>query len=815
MSWTKAKRCFIHLLIGWMCIIGMEQAACALTYIYLIKSGSWHTASNWDLNRVPTSSDDYTWIHNNLSATISSTTPAYGYAVYVGGGTSSKVSQSDGYLYLSAGTAKYEVFYSGRYGGSGYFQMESGTYLMCDDIHVGQYGMGTFTQNGGTVIGKDDTCVSDIHIGGSVSTSTYNLYSGLLSVYSMQIGTTAGYAGYKGAFNQTGGTVTFKHRITMASGYGVSSGPGQGSYSISGTAVLTGEQILTEGGIATITQSGSSTVTLSETLWLASSLPDTSACGSTYQLQGGTLSAADEYIGNVGLGVFTQTAGLHSASSGIYLGYYSGSTGTYNLNGGTLVTPSLLAGSGTAIFKFGGGILQTGAGFSSNLPMTLSGTATLNTQNYSASLSGVLSGSGGLVKTGAGTLTLSGSNTYSGPTTISAGVLAYNANNVLAGGSVTVNGGTLNLCSYGDSVGAVALNSGAIFSGTLTSTSGFAVSSGSIGSTLAGSVSLTKTSDGTVTLSGANTYSGTTSIKSGTLLLANKDALAGSTLDYGNYGGSLSFGKLTAALFGGLKGAQNLPLTNNSSGGIALSVGGNGTNTTYSGLLTGGGGLTKNGSGTLTLSGTNTYTGLTTVKAGVLKLLGTNTATPGAWNPVLNLGGADIQAGKLVFDYATNGGTSPASTIQTLLKASYDGSKFASGQIFSSTAGTTTYGLGWFDDGSAVTVKIAVYGDADLSGTVGASDLSTVLTNFGLAGTWSTGDFDYSGVVGASDLSTVLTNFGQTLPASLNISPYHLDADAIGVLTGAGITVVPEPGMLVLLAAVLAGLIAYAWRKRK
>jgi hypothetical protein len=168
-----------------------------------------------------------------------------------------------------------------------------------------------------------------------------------------------------------------------------------------------------------------------------------------------------------------------------------------------------------------------------------------------------------------------------------------------------------------------------------------------------------------------------------------------------------------------------------------------------------------------------------------------------------------------VFDYATTGGTSPASTVKTILKAAFDAGKFASGQIFSSTAGTTTYGLGWIDDGSAVTVKIAVYGDADLSGVVGASDLSAVLTNFGLAGVWSTGDFDYSGIVGASDLSTVLTNFGQTLPSSLDISPYHLDADAIRALGAAGITVVPEPGTLALLAAGLIGLIAYAWRKRK
>jgi fibronectin-binding autotransporter adhesin len=285
-----------------------------------------------------------------------------------------------------------------------------------------------------------------------------------------------------------------------------------------------------------------------------------------------------------------------------------------------------------------------------------------------------------------------------------------------------------------------------------------------------------------------------------------------------NLGGGTITGNTTAAFnfSGGTVNDIGLATTGiDVTGGTGTFYHSAGSAGAVSGKITGLGGLVKNGSGTLTFSGANNYTGLTVVKAGVLKLVGTSIAAPGAWNPALNLGGADIQAGKIVFDYATTGGTSPASAIKAILKTSYDTSKFASGQIFSSTAGTTTYGLGWIDDGSAVTVKIAVYGDADLSGVVGASDLSTVLTNFGIPGVWSAGDFDYSGIVGASDLSTVLTNFGQSLPTSLDISPYHLDADAIRILGAAGITVAPEPSMLALLAAGLIGLFAYAWRKRR
>jgi autotransporter-associated beta strand protein len=99
-------------------------------------------------------------------------------------------------------------------------------------------------------------------------------------------------------------------------------------------------------------------------------------------------------------------------------------------------------------------------------------------------------------------------------------------------------------------------------------------------------------------------------------------------LDYNSYGGTLDFGALTNATFGGLKGTQNIALTNN----FALSVGNNNANTTYSGALSGTGAtLTKIGSGTLTLSATNSYTGATSVSNGVLKLtlpeaLSTNTA---------------------------------------------------------------------------------------------------------------------------------------------------------------------------------------------
>jgi autotransporter-associated beta strand protein len=125
-----------------------------------------------------------------------------------------------------------------------------------------------------------------------------------------------------------------------------------------------------------------------------------------------------------------------------------------------------------------------------------------------------------LTKDGAGKLKLNRANTYTGLTTVSAGTLEYGVANALSSGAVTVSGGTWDLKTFSDTVGAVTLASGNISSssGVLTGTS-YAVQSGSIGAILAGSGALTKTTAGTVILSGVNTYTGATTISAGILAI--------------------------------------------------------------------------------------------------------------------------------------------------------------------------------------------------------------------------------------------------------------------------------------------------------
>ena len=135
----------------------------------------------------------------------------------------------------------------------------------------------------------------------------------------------------------------------------------------------------------------------------------------------------------------------------------------------------------------------------------------------------VANGINAVTKTGSGTLTLSGVNTYSGGTYVTDGTLKIGASErLLNTGSLTVAGGTFDVQNFTETVGTVTLSSGTI-SGTGTGTvigSSYDVQSGSVSAILAGPSSLAKNTEGTVTLTGVNTYTGTTTVNTGDLVAA-------------------------------------------------------------------------------------------------------------------------------------------------------------------------------------------------------------------------------------------------------------------------------------------------------
>ena len=200
-----------------------------------------------------------------------------------------------------------------------------------------------------------------------------------------------------------------------------------GTYTLSGGAPVAGQEYVGCAGTGTFTHSGGTNN--SRYLYLGYF----SGASGTYSLSGsGQLSAYLQYVGCYGTGTFGQTGGTNTVSSALYLGMYGGGSGTYNLSGGTLAAQQISGGTGTSTFNFDGGLLQAPGGAASAFMSGLSnayvkgGGANVDSNGQNITIAQALldgGSSGGLAKLGSGTLLLSGSNAYSGGTTISAGTL--------------------------------------------------------------------------------------------------------------------------------------------------------------------------------------------------------------------------------------------------------------------------------------------------------------------------------------------------------------------------------------------------------
>ncbi len=329
-------------------------------------------------------------------------------------------------------------------------------------------------------------------------------------------------------------------------------------------------------------------------------------------------------------------------------------------------------------------------------------------------LENILSGSGSLVKTGTGELTLSGDNSYSGGTTITGGTLT---------------------ADHADSLG----------SGDIDNSGVLKVGEGDLENTLSGSGSLVKTGTGELTLSGGNDYSGGTTITGGTLTADHADSLGSGDIDNS---GVLKVGD------GDLKNT-----------------------------LFGSGSLVKTGTGDLTLNGDNDYSGGTTIDDGVLIADNADSLGTGAVanNGVLQVGEGELKntlsgSGSLVKtgtgeltlngDNDYSGGTTI--TGGTLIAASVNA--LGSGDIDNS--GVLQVGEGelkntLFGSGSLVktgTGELTLSGDNTYSGGTTISGGTLIAANVNALGS---GDIDNSGTLildanGAFELANVTTHSGAT-----------------------------------------------------
>ncbi|MGE3533268.1 MAG: autotransporter-associated beta strand repeat-containing protein [Parachlamydiales bacterium] len=295
-------------------------------------------------------------------------------------------------------------------------------------------------------------------------------------------------------------------------------------------------------------------------------------------------------------------------------------TGETSVQGGTLSINSLgnLGSSSSLVLDSGALQMASGLNLPSSLGITLGANGgTFDTDGLPSSIAGQISGTGALTKISVGALTLSNAaNNYSGPTNICGGEISISsAGNLGSTPSITFSGGKLNVTETFTLSQQIALNpngGGATIdvggADTLTLSD---IVSGTVSSD-----ALNKTGTGTLLLSNTNTYAGPTNILAGTLELSGNATFNPSGAVSVSSGAIFDIVALSSPnlTIGDLSGAGNVVL-----GSTDLIVGTSTASTTFCGIISGQGALTKQGSGTLILTGANTFEGGTRIDQGMLQ----------------------------------------------------------------------------------------------------------------------------------------------------------------------------------------------------
>ena len=321
-----------------------------------------------------------------------------------------------------------------------------------------------------------------------------------------------------------------------------------------------------------------------------------------------------------------------------------------------------------------------------------------------------------IVKSGAGILTLSSANTFTGGTTLSAGGITLGNAQALGTGTVTLTGGTLNVGTFA-LANTVVLNGGAI-SGT-GSIGGLTASVGSVATKLVGSGDITKSGAGLLELQGANgateAYTGNVTLSAGTIKFTGAGSLGAVNSSVAAYDGTIT------------------------NAGI-LEFAGTATQA-LNGIISGAGSLKVSGAGQVLLSGNNTYSGGTTVSAGTATA---NTATSfGSGTVTLSgTGVVDVGGQAVANSFVVNGGTLQGGTINVTkvtgtagtISANLNGTgaftKSGAGILIlggtnSYTGGTTVNGGTLLVSGTVGAITVASGGTLGGNGFVGNTSVSS------------------------------------------------------------------------------------------
>ncbi|MFN2507154.1 MAG: beta strand repeat-containing protein [Chthoniobacterales bacterium] len=523
-------------------------------------------------------------------------------------------------------------------------------------------GSGTFTKTGTGILAlagaNTYTGQSSINAGSVSVNSLANLASpsALGAPMTSALGTIKiGATTTGGTLIYTGGTTTTNRVIDLAGTTGGATIDASGSGALTFTSALTA----TGAGVKTLTLTGSSTAANT----FAGAIVDNSAKNTTALVKNGTgtwtLSGTNTYSGTT-----TVNGGVLNLQSNAALGLGTGGTtvasgAALQIQGANLAIADALTLRGTGISN-DGALRNISGNNTVSGAVTLGANTTVGADAGNLTLSGVVSGAFSLTKVGAGTLTLSNSNTFSGAVAIQNGTISVVGSGLGTGTSAVGLGasGTTGTLQYTgattSSTRPLTLATGG--AGIIDVSSAASTLTLSSGASISGSGSFEKSGAGTLVLGTANTFTGSTTINAGTLTLGNATALGPSASAAVVFGAS-STGRLqlngnNTTIVGlntnALVGTPVIESGSATAGTDTLTV--NTANSdSYGGVLQNGStrllALTKSGSGTLTLSGANTYTGSTTVNGGTLILASAGSALGSTASVTVNSGGTLLLGG--------------------------------------------------------------------------------------------------------------------------------------------------------------------------
>ncbi|HMO34350.1 MAG TPA: autotransporter-associated beta strand repeat-containing protein [Lacibacter sp.] len=516
--------------------------------------------------------------------------------------------------------------------------------------------------------------------------------------------------------NNTGTAVSWSGGITLGS---ASSIGGSGQITLSG--VVSGSNALTKVGSNTLILSGTNTYTgattvsagtirLNNTAALGTTAAGTSVTsGAVLDLNGVNYTTAEALTIN-GTGISSGGALINSNATGATFG------GLITLGSSS----SIVGGTGTINISNTGTI--TGSGFGLTLGGAQGGTI--------ASIIGT--GTGTVTKQDAGTWVLTGANTYTGLTTVSAGTLQLNrtgGTTIPNTNNVTISGGTLRI-STNQTIANLTMSSGTLLVDagvTLTITGSYSVTGGTInnqgtivlqgtsshsfpGASVSNMNNLTINNTGVVTNTATYTIAGTLAVNNGSTFTLNSGITSTTTVLQigGSIAGSATLtlaGDVTVNTAGSTSAQISCPVAlGASTRTFTVADGSPAADLTVSGIIGGTGGLTKAGDGTMVLTGTNTYSGTTTISAGVLQV--GNNGTAGT----LGSGGVTNNA-SLVFNRSDD------ITVANLIGGTGSVTKLGAG-VLTFTANNT------YSGGTTITAGTLKIGNNGTTGSFGSGNVT-------------------------------------------------------------------------------------------